>query len=146
MGKLRDLHNKLNKLTERELEYMLLRVIKQNEELFIDANTGQLMAGKDNNDNPIEPPYASALYAAFKLTLNPAGVVDLKLTGDFHESFVLRTNQFPLLIGATDPKTEDLRNKYGDDIFGITEQGLAEINQGYLKEQIQNQYRNLLRV
>jgi hypothetical protein len=102
-------------------EEIVLEVIRRNEPTLVDLNTAQLMEGKDADGEPVKPAYKSEVYAKYKESLNPRGVVDLKLEGDFHNSFYIKAEKFPVTTGARDEKTAKLRGKYGN-IFGFTKE------------------------
>lgn len=101
-------------------EEIVLEVIRRNEPTLVDLNTAQLMEGKDADGNSLGE-YRNQDYARFKQTLNPRGVVDLKLEGDFHESFYIEAQRFPVFADARDPKTGKLVDTYGK-ILGFTKE------------------------
>lgn len=147
MGKLRNLYAKLSKLSTKDVEEEVLSIIRDNEDVIVDANTSALMRGENSDGTPVEPPYSSALYAAFKLTLNPAGVVDLNLTGDFHREFFVKAERFPITIDSKDEKTPELAEHYGrKKIFGVQPAELGKINHTNIKEGYQKYILRLLDV
>lgn len=75
----------------------------------------QLMKGKDGNDDPL-PPYRDPEYAAYKRTLNPLGVTDLKLTGSFHRSWIMQADETSFSLLNNDEKAGKLFRKYGTDV------------------------------
>jgi hypothetical protein len=141
VGKLKELYDHLISFTADRQEADILTMVEGHKETAIDMNTGQLMKGRDAQDKPVDPPYASAAYANFKLYLNPAGVVDLYLTGDFHAAWVMRTNQFPILFSSTDYKTDELRAKYGEEIFGLSKSNAKDFLQNYVGPDVRKYYR-----
>jgi hypothetical protein len=102
-----------------------LKAMRKHEAEIVDLNTNQLMNGKDSQGSFLKE-YRSAPYAAFKRTLNPKGVTDLKLSGDFHDGFFMNANKFPIIFDSKDTKTGMLTDKYGEDIFGLDKNSLAE--------------------
>lgn len=145
MSKLGLLVAKLKTVTKEGQVVAVLGVIKKNSPYIIDLETAQLMAGKTSEDRPIKPAYKNKNYAAFKKSLNPAGVVDLRLTGDFHGSFFLHADKFPLIFGATDEKTTELTNRYGEEIFGLTKKSKDEMGQ-QIKQEVGEYYRSIFHV
>lgn len=136
----------LRTITERVVEKDLLTVIKEHEITALDLNTAQLMRGEDSQGHFVNPPYQSIDYAEMKLHLNPAGVVDLKLTGRFHNSFYLRAGSFPISIWARDKKTNMLVAKYGAKIFNL-QQGSIRFFQEDIKPDFTQRMRGrILRV
>lgn len=127
MPGIRAFSNRVSKLKEHN-ERILLLAIKDTKEEMLDLNRDQLLAGKTAENKRVGK-YRSASYAKYKKTLNPNGVVDLKLTGRFHGSFFIKADKFPLIFGARDSKTNDLVEKYGETIFGLTKASLQTVSQ-----------------
>jgi hypothetical protein len=142
MGKLIEWERKLRRVKEPRLEKDILKILKSEEAALVDANTDQLMRGEDSEGNEIDPPYRSRNYAEFKLFLNPAGVVDLNLTGAFHAKFKLVTSKgWPAYLYSTDKKAPELEGKYGRDIYGVQEETLGDINQSSILPKVQDYFR-----
>lgn len=146
MGRLRRYQQQLSKVTIVGQTSDLLKIVRDSSNAIIDANLDQLQHGLEATGKPIDPPYASKYYADFKLSLNPRGVVDLKLTGAFYEGFFLKASKFPVTISSKDKKTKALKAKYGDEIFGLTSDSKKGVIEGYLSDDIKSYYRSLLRV
>jgi len=127
MSKVQQYINHLGKATIAEQERQLLKIIIKNRNTMIDLNTAQLLSGKDSEGQFLQA-YRSKAYAEMKLHLNPAGVTDLYLTGAFQQHFYVRASSFPVTIFSSDPKTKELVEKYGPNIFG-----LAEYSRGVFK-------------
>jgi hypothetical protein len=144
MKKIRDFAKRVETI-EKNLDKELKRVIREHVDVLIDLNTAQLMQGIRSDGNSVGK-YANKDYANFKRTLNPRGVVDLKLTGAFHESFYVRKTDFPIVIDAKDKKRNDLVNKYGEQIFGLTAINKKVFAIGYVKEGLLKYYRKVLHV
>jgi len=88
-----------------------------------DMNVDQMLQGVDADGNQIGE-YRSISYATMKQNMNPrppAMWVDLHLTGSFHEKTFAKYSGNNLNFGSTDSKTNDLTEKYGENIFGLTE-------------------------
>lgn len=122
----------------------ILQIVKKHEHQFVDANTSQLMEGKDSKGNNLEP-YMSGWYAEFKLHLNPLGVTDLKLTGAFQGKFFIKVDKFPISLWSKDSKTSMLVSHYGEDIFGVSDKNLESIQEQGLNQDIEEYY-NFLQV
>jgi hypothetical protein len=124
MSRLREYVARLKSINQKTIDDGVLKIVQETKNQAIDLNTKQLFAGRDANGQSLGG-YRNENYAAFKRSLNPAGVVDLKLTGDFHSSFFAKTDSFPIAFDATDEKTSELKQKYGE-IFGLDETSLEE--------------------
>lgn len=140
------LHINIKQLTPQRVEQLLLTFVKANENALVDFNTLQLLEGRDSMGRLIDPAYASANYAEMKLHLNPRGVVDLKLTGEFHNSIFIDANKFPIIFKSSDAKAEELLAKYGEEVLGVTGKDLETFVQGYVLPDLQNAINNLIRI
>lgn len=118
MKKLDQLNARLKTLTPQKLEEILLGVIRDYSKQIIDLNQDQLQKGKNSQGKPLGK-YVSKSYAKYKKKLNPRGVVDLKLTGKFYDSFFVQAQKFPVFVDAKDSKTPKLKKKY-EFIFNLT--------------------------
>ena len=136
----------MKQLTPERMERLLLTFVKANENALIDFNTRQLLEGKDSFDKAIDPIYASAGYAEMKLHLNPRGVVDLKLTGEFHNSIFIDANQYPIIFKSSDSKADELLAKYGEEVLGVTGKDLQTFVHGYVLPDLQNAINNLIQL
>lgn len=141
MATLGQLQKRLLRASPSKVSKDVLKIVRKEEDVLIDANLDQLMRGEDSEGNKIDPPYASAHYANFKLTLNPAGVVDLKLTGSFHNKWRMNANNWPIYFTSTDEKEPELTEKYGSDIYGVQQESLGEINQKNILPEVQRYYK-----
>jgi hypothetical protein len=122
MSKVTDYIAKMEKVTIKAQEFALLQIIKENEHLLLDIITGQLLNGKDGNGEFLQA-YRSKDYAEMKLHLNPKGVTDLRLTGDFWDGFYAVVKKFPIIIDSKDEKRDHLVDKYGEAIFWPSTEG-----------------------
>lgn len=99
-----------------------------------DLNREQLSAGYDAKGHKLTPHYSSRSYAAKKNAMNPEPGMwhpDLMLTGAFAESFKASATGDDIEFEASDPKANELLEKYGDDVLG-----LFETQQEYYNERI----------
>ena len=124
MGKVLDYIDKMKKVTVKVQEYALLKIIQEHEHILIDIITGQLLNGKDGEGEFLQA-YRSKDYAEMKLHLNPKGVTDLRLTGDFWDGFYAEAKKFPIKIDSIDEKRDHLVDKYGPAIFWPSTEGKA---------------------
>jgi hypothetical protein len=145
MGSVLDLINQLRSETIPKQETAILKMIEENETIIVDLNTGQLLDGIDSETEPLKE-YQSEKYALMKEQLNPKGVTDLRLTGAFHDSFFLKADKWPVIFDATNVKRNQLVNKYGIDIFGLSEINKTILAQIYLAESIVAYYRNVFQL
>ena len=102
------------------------------------------MEGTSSEETQLKE-YASETYARMKASLNPKGVTDLKLTGDFHRSFVAITEKFPVLFSASNSKTDKLVTKYGENIFGLDEESKTILSKT-IQPDIVDHYRDIFQL
>lgn len=141
MGRIRDYVARLKTINEQVIDSGILKIVQDTKNQAIDLNTKQLFEGRDANGQSLGG-YRNPNYAAFKRSLNPAGVVDLKLTGDFYQGFFAKTDSFPVAFDSTDEKTSELKQKYGE-IFGLDQTSLEEYRQE-IKPEVQAYFSKLL--
>jgi hypothetical protein len=89
---------------------------------MIRSNWKQLDEGRKNDNNPITPLYSPS-YAKKK----GFSIPDLKVTGDFRNSFDIDFRTDKLIWGAGDEKAPHLISRYGANILGLTEENAALI-------------------
>ena len=77
------------------------------------------------------------LYRDFKNKLNPKaglGNVDLILGGSFINSFFLEEKGEGYIFAATDSKADDLLDRYGEDIFNLSQKAFNNFLIKYVKD------------
>ena len=112
----------------RGIRTIINRAIVENQEEILDLNVAQLEIGQDSTGALLEK-YQYDSYAKMKKAMGskaPEGTPDLKLEGDFHEGFVLREDGSDFLITSEDSKKDRLRDKYGEDIFGLQPKNISK--------------------
>jgi hypothetical protein len=70
----------------------------------------------------------------------PVDRTTLRDTGSFHKRFFLSVDNQGFEIDSTDPKRDELVEKYQDDIFGLTDENMR-ILQNVLKQQLLTEIR-----
>lgn len=111
------------------LDDKAIEIVKQYESEIIDLNTeeqlfrlGQLRTGKK-----IQPGYRPFTVEIKRQRGQPVDRVTLQDTGEFYEGFFIEYSANFFFITSSDPKTQDLVNRYGSEIFGLSEKSLVEI-------------------
>jgi hypothetical protein len=108
------------KITAAMLHEVMVEVIEANSAFIEELNRKQLSEGKRADGKAIVPPYTQATIAIKKENNQQAGWVTLFDEGDFYQSIYTNVFKDSFELTADDPKTEQLREKYGDLIFGLT--------------------------
>jgi hypothetical protein len=119
----------LNRFESLDLRAQIPSLIESTEETIIALNQRQLYTQSIDKDGDPLGGYRSAEYESLKASMNPilGGLVDLNFTGAFYRGFRLLTVDENIFeIDSTDSKSEQLENKYGEAIFGLTEDSLSE--------------------
>jgi len=146
MGKIQDIISKLKRDgTIQAQEDSLLKIIKANQAGVIDLNLSQLQDGKDAFGKEITPPYSPLTVLIKKSKGQPTDRVTLRDEGDFYRKFTLESQKFPMTLDSTDLKTPKLMEKYGSEIFGLTEKSKDELVEE-IKPEVQDYYRDLIHV
>lgn len=89
-------------------------------------------------------PYAPYTIKVKREKGQPFDRVTLKDTGAFYRSFEVIFDPTGFYITASDAKTQDLMEKYGSEIFGLTSENLDLLIQGDVKTSIIQQIRKEL--
>lgn len=116
---------------------LIKKIVEDNRDAIIFYNTYyQLyLVGETSDGIFIDSyePYKSLTIQLKSKKRQPVDRVTLKDTGAFHKSFIIVTEEDSFIITATDVKTEALVFKYGDEIFGLTEDSKEQISRGIVK-------------
>lgn len=141
---LTQLHSNLTSVIDN-LDTLVLEAAMESKETIADLNTSQLEKGLTSENEEIEP-YYSPDYGSMKKAMgkrSPGMVPDLKLTGDFYSGVYASLEKDWIEIHSTDYKEAQLRKKYSDDIFGLTEGNLGELGK-YMIDDLTNKIRDEL--
>ena len=128
MSRLFELANKASRI---DVWILLDKVLSSDEtqDMIIELNKEQLTIGQDTTGGEVGQ-YFSDEYATAKQAIGskaPFGVVDLLLTGDFYEGFDTTLTGDSVLVFSNDEKADDLEQKYGSEIYGLTEENLNRL-------------------
>lgn len=107
------------------------KALENSEDQVVEANVNQLNELGINSlgvSISTYAPYTPFTVAMKKQKGQPYDRVTLRDTGAFHGSFTIVFDPDSFYLTSTDPKTEELIEKYGPEIFGLTpvnEEGIA---------------------
>lgn len=120
--------NKINLLKQFQLssDDYVLNQVRNNESEILDLNLEQLNQGIKGNSQNITPSYRPKTIQIKQLKGQPTNRVTLKDTGDFYQGFEIVYFNDRFVIDSEDEKAESLENKYGLDIFGLTDRNIQE--------------------
>lgn len=125
-------------------EKKIYAILEKHSDTVVDLNTGQLFDGKDSKGEMLAS-YRSEKYAGFKLTLNPKGVTDLKLEGNFWAGIFINSKFFPLTTYSKDEKTDKLVKQYGKDIFNLSPKSNEYLAED-VKQEVIEYYKGVLSI
>lgn len=122
----------IEKFRKIDVKESVIEAFNKTEDTYTELNLIQMLHGKTRDGQPIGE-YHSEVYAQAKNRYNPLpgfGVVDLRITGAFYGGVFARIQGQSIFMNSSDFKTPKLLNKYGERIFGLTE----ESKQKYINE------------
>lgn len=104
------------------IEWIVARTLDVHRDDVVRLNRQQLQAGTNADGSLIRPFYKPLTVRIKKAKGQPADRVTLRDTGSFYGGmYAQRTAGGLLEVSSTDDKTEALQDKYGDQIFGLSE-------------------------
>ena len=105
-------------------------IIPQVENDIVTMQKDRIFSGKYVDDSPIIPEYSYATLG-FKLRKGqPTDRVTLFDTGSFHNQiFAQSYDGKEVIIDSTDDKSGELKEKYGEQIFGLTNENSTALKE-----------------
>jgi len=115
----------ISKFEKLDSDRIVSDLIRANNVLVADLQRAQLMAGKDAEGQEITPEYRPSTKAIKRRKGQPTDKVTLKDTGKFYKATkaIILSDRFEL--DSLDIKRNKLTDKYGEQIFGLTEENIA---------------------
>lgn len=124
------------------------KIVRDNDNILIDMNAQDQLYAKGVNRLGVRideyQPYRSLTIQVKIEKRQPYDRVTLKDTGEFYDSFYVETAEDRFYIKASDEKTNWLIKKYGAEIFGLTNDSLAEFINDYVKDEAYNRVKEIL--
>lgn len=124
------------------------KIVRDNDNILIDMNAQDQLYAKGVNRLGVRideyQPYRPLTIQVKIEKRQPYDRVTLKDTGEFYDSFYVETAEDRFYIKASDEKTNWLIKKYGDEIFGLTNDSLAEFINDYVKDEAYNRVKEIL--
>lgn len=125
--------DKLSNFDQKMREYGIdLMNSPEVEEMLARMNVDQLNEGRRADGSQIEPAYARATVEIKKEKGQEYNFVNLRDTEAFQKGIRGRAQRTQITFESTDPKSDELKEKYDDTIFGIAEDNL-ELVRDFLK-------------
>lgn len=124
------------------------KIVRDNDNILIDMNAQDQLYTKGVNRLGVRideyQPYRPLTIQVKIEKRQPYDRVTLKDTGEFYDSFYVETAEDRFYIKASDEKTNWLIKKYGAEIFGLTNDSLAEFINDYVKDEAYNRVKEIL--
>lgn len=124
------------------------KIVRDNDNILIDMNAQDQLYAKGVNRLGVRideyQPYRPLTIKVKIEKRQPYDRVTLKDTGEFYDSFYVETAEDRFYIKASDEKTNWLIKKYGAEIFGLTNDSLAEFINDHVKDEAYNRIKEIL--
>lgn len=124
------------------------KIVRDNDNILIDMNAQDQLYAKGVNRLGVRideyQPYRPLTIQVKIEKRQPYDRVTLKDTGEFYDSFYVETAEDRFYIKASDEKTNWLIKKYGAEIFGLTNNSLAEFINDYVRDEAYNRVKEIL--
>lgn len=119
------------------------KIVVENEAYIVDMNAQVQLYEQGENSLGVDiasyRPYSPLTIKIKKLKGQPTNRVTLRDEGDFESSFFLEVNKEQFEIKASDFKTEELIQKYGRSILGLTQEHVTELIWKYIYPDLLNE-------
>jgi len=139
MTRLQKLMQAINEL-DTTVYRLVADIVRDNETEIVELNSQTQLYEQGINANGKKiasyRPYAPLTVKLKKLKGQPTNRVTLRDEGDFHESFFLEVSNTDFFIDASDSKTRELIEKYGEDVLGLTPQSLEQVRVGIVAPEL----------
>lgn len=117
-------------------------------DMMADLNREQMRQGKDSKGGDLYM-YRSQWYSAWKQSLSSymatPGIADFYVTGAFQRAMYADVQGDVVQFWSNDGKTEDLL-AMSPDMFGLTDESKAKLNEMYLREALTYTFRETMKV
>lgn len=116
----------LERVQNLDVGRLVKMTIGQTRQLIIEKNQDQLTQGIKSDGSNITPEYTFFTKEKKKVKGRDPDIVTLYDTGDFYRNMFVDVGSDVIEVDSTDYKSEDLKDKYGDKIFGMTRDSKEE--------------------
>lgn len=151
---------KLYNTTLRNLEYrlrkfrdyfpmMLEDIIMDKEDVIVSAIADDQLYRRGINGREVKimsyAPYTETTKKIKAKKGQPTTRVTLRDTGDFHNSMFVVFDSEGFYVTASDDKTQALVDKYGDEIFRLTDKNLTRIIRSHVRKELVKRIKQAVR-
>lgn len=124
------------------------KIIQQEEARIIDYNTQDQLFEKGINSLGVKiasfDPYSQVTVEIKEQKGQPFDRVTLLDEGDFYAGWFIKIFPDRIEFGSADPKEVDLIERYGEDIFGLTQENLMDFIINIMRPELQVWYKNFI--
>lgn len=108
---------------------------------YLEKQQKQMYEGIGKDGAPILPDYAPRTIQIKRRKGQRTDVVTLRDKGDFYKDQYLDVRGSTFVIDSANPKTQDLVDKYGEKIFGLS----TEYQKAYVQEDLQPEFQRSIK-
>jgi hypothetical protein len=130
--RLYSLLDRLEKVALDRIEVFVDKAATAQAGLMADLNREQLNDGIKSDGTPITPAYKPRTIEIKKRKGQPYNKVTLLDKGPFQAGIKASKKMGVFELESTDSKEEDLKEKYSEEIEGLTEENLAKVSKAML--------------
>ncbi len=131
------------KLNEGVLYRIMGEVVTENQPYIKKLNEDRLSRGLNTDGSYIDPPYSPYTVSKKRKKGQQSNYVTLEDEGNFYEGIFTDVFNAAFTVDSTDEKANDLVEKYGDLILGLSKEDKAEFA-AYIKPQFIAKIRNYI--
>lgn len=115
------------KQAQQSADAVVIDQVQANEKFAVKLQADQMFSGYRGDGREILPPYTQNTVRIKRARRQPFDRVTLRDTGDFQDGIVIDYGADEFRYDSTDDKRARLTRKYGEPIFGLNDQSLAQL-------------------
>lgn len=112
---------------EQSKDEIIIDLVRDNEKAVLQMNVDQLYSGIDAEGKEISPAYKPSTVKRKRRKGDPYDRVTTRDEGDHHESIFAEYRNDEFELDAADFKKKYLVKKYGEHLYGLTEQNIDKL-------------------
>lgn len=145
---LRNLEYRLRAFKD-SLPILLKDIIHDKEDVIVSAIADNQLYRRGINGKGVKimdyMPYAPRTIQNKKRKGQPTTRVTLRDTGAFHESMYVVFDSDGFYVTASDDKTQELINKYGEEIFRLTDKNFTRIVRSHIRKELVKRLKRIIK-
>lgn len=120
-----------------QIDMQKVAIIESLEDNMVEMERDRLFKGLDTDNELIEPFYTPFTVWMKKLNGDPYDRVTLYDTGAFQSAMYVSVFGDNVVFDSDDSKSGDLKEKYGEKIFGLTDENRTEVKSMFAQRLLQ---------